>query len=69
MNNQLQKEVIASKQFFKLNFPEKKYNKNKSKSKLVVKYWSFKALGIFDKTNCMKKYFLVNSVLILVRTI
>ena len=54
---------------FQTKFPRKKYNINKSKSKLVVKQWSFKALGIFDKTNCMKKYFLFNSVLILVRTI
>ena len=44
---------------------KKKFNKNKSKSKLVAK--SFKALGIFDKINFTKKYFLVNSVFILVR--
>ena len=74
--------MIGSKQCFKLRFPGKKiynkklkfprkkiYDKNKSKSKLVVKYWSFEALCIFDKTNCMKKYFFVNNVIILVRTI
>ena len=32
MNNQLQKEVIASKQFFKLNFPEKNIIKIKVKA-------------------------------------
>ena len=52
---------------FKLSFLEK--NNNNNKGKLVVKQWSFKAIGIFDKTNCMKKYFIVNTVLILVRTI
>ena len=61
--------MIGSKQCFKLNFLAKKIIKIKVKVKLVVRQWSFKALGIFDKTNCMKKYFLVNSVLIIVRTI
>ena len=70
MNKQLRKDVIGSKQCFKLKFPRKNvYNKNKSKSKLVVEEWSFEALGVFDKTNCMKKYFLFNKVIILVRNI
>ena len=46
MNKQLRKDVIGSKQCFKLKFPKKNvYNKNKSKSKLVVEEWSFEALG------------------------
>ena len=76
MNKQTRKDVIGSKQCFKLKFPWEKiynenkiYNKIKSKSKLVVKQWSFEALGVFDKTNSMRKYFLVNRVSILVRTI
>ena len=45
MNKQSRKDVIGSKQYFKVKFPRKKiyiymyiyiYNKNKSKSKLVV---------------------------------
>ena len=47
----------------RIKFPRKKIIiiiKNKS----VVKQWPFKALGIFNKTNCMRKYFLVNGVLI-----
>ena len=50
---------------FQTKFPRKQNNDNKGKSKLVAKQWSFKALGIFDKNNCMKKYFLVNSALYL----
>ena len=44
MNKQSRKDVIGSKQYFKVKLPRKKYiyiciyiyNKNKSKSKLVV---------------------------------
>ena len=53
----------------KNNDNDKSNNNNKSKSRLVVKKWSLEALGIFNKINCVKKYFLVNSVFILVRTI
>ena len=56
---------MLTKQCFKLDFLEKYIynNNNKSKHKLLDKQWSLKVLGIFDKTNCMKKYFLVNSVI------
>ena len=56
---------------FQIKLPRKNDNdnNNKVKVKLVVTQWSFKALGIFDKTNCMKKYFLLNSIFILARAI
>ena len=55
---------------FKFKFLRKKYImiKIKEELKLLVKQWFSKALGIFDKTNYIKKYFLGNSVFILVRT-
>lgn len=43
---------------FTIKFPRKKNYKRK----LVVKQSSFNALCIFDKTNGMKKNFLVNTV-------
>ena len=51
---------------FQIKFPRKNNNNNNknnndnnynnNKSKLVVKQWSLKAPGIFDKTNYMKNY-------------
>ena len=46
-----------------------KFQRKKKKSKSVYKRVSLKAFGIFNKSNSMKKYILLNSVLIFVRTI